>query len=75
MFSNQDGATILDIQAGTITTLNMSGASIWRALETGEELEAIAERLARETGHDLRVVRQDVLGFVAALKTQRLLPD
>ena len=72
--ANQDGAAILDTRAGRITTLNTSGGYVWQALGNGEEIEAIAEGLARETGQDVDAVRRDVVDFVEDLKKQDLLP-
>jgi hypothetical protein len=71
---NQDGAAILDINSGKITTLNTSGGYVWQALECGEEIGTIAESLARETGEEIDAVRKDVAVFVDALKEQDLLP-
>jgi DNA integrity scanning protein DisA with diadenylate cyclase activity len=72
--ANQDGAAILDTKAGKITTLNSSGAFVWQSLERGEGIETIAERLARETGKPMEVVKEDVGDFIKALKKQDLLP-
>jgi hypothetical protein len=71
---NQDGAAILDIRSGRITTLNTSGGYVWQALDRGEQIEVIAESLARETGPDAAAVKADVTGFIEALKKQNLLP-
>lgn len=71
---NQDGAALLDTNAGKITTLNSSGAFVWQALERGEEVETIIEGLARTMGEHMEVIRGDVLGFVEVLKKQDLLP-
>lgn len=73
--TNQDGAVILDTNAGTITTLNSSGAYVWRALERGEAIGAIAESLARETGEPLETVKVDLDDFIDALKSQDLLAN
>lgn len=71
---NQDGAAILDTQAGTMSTLNTSGAYVWQALERGEDLETIATGLARETGEEVDAVRKDVQDFIDALEKHDLLP-
>ena len=71
---NQDGAAILDTNAGSITTLNASGAFVWQALERGEAIETIAERMAREAGEPMEAVREDVADFIEALRKQDLLP-
>lgn len=71
---NQDGAAVLDTQAGTISTFNQTGAYIWQALERGEDLETIAANLARETGEQVDVVLEDVRDFIDALEKHNLLP-
>jgi hypothetical protein len=73
-FVNQDGAAILDCESGRISTLNATGAIIWQALERGEDAEAIAQSLVRQTGEEIEAVRKDVVEFVEALKRQNLLP-
>ena len=74
VIANQDGAAILDIKAGRISTLNTSGAYIWQALERGEDIESIAQGLSRDTGEQIEAVKKDVADFVDALKKQDLLP-
>jgi hypothetical protein len=70
---NQDGAAILDLKAGRISTLNSSGAYVWQALGRGEEIDTISEGLAQQTGEPVDAVRQDIVEFLAALKKQGLL--
>jgi hypothetical protein len=71
---NHDGAAILDLKSGTISTLNSTGAVIWQSLERGEDTETIAQSLVGQTGEDIVAVRKDVADFVEALKKQNLLP-
>jgi hypothetical protein len=71
---NEDGAAVLNADSGRIATLNATGAVVWQALEHGECPEAIAEDLARRTGEPVEVIREDVAGFIEALKKQGLLP-
>jgi hypothetical protein len=71
---NQDGAAVLDTRQGTITTLNLTGAFIWQALERGESEDTIAARLATETGASGDIVARDVRDFVAALREQDIFP-
>lgn len=75
VIANQDGAAILDIKAGKISTLNPSGAYIWQALERGEDIESIAQGLARDTGEQIEAVKKDVADFIEALKKRDLLPS
>ncbi|WP_158785926.1 PqqD family protein [Granulicella sp. L46] len=70
---NEDGAAVLDMPSGTITTLNPTGAYIWQALQRGETAETIAANLARETNEILEVVERGVAAFLAELKEHRLL--
>lgn len=69
---NEDGAIILDMTAGTITTLNSTGAFVWQGLQHGDTPEAIARLLARETGEQIDLVTSDVRQFIAALKNEKL---
>jgi hypothetical protein len=70
--TNQDGAVILNSAAGTITTLNSTGAFVWQALERGENQDAIVADLARETGEQVDTLERDVQKFIDALKNQHL---
>ncbi|SEB52253.1 PqqD family protein [Terriglobus roseus] len=70
-----DGAAILDVGRGTITTLNESGAYIWQRLRRGEALESVLVNLALETGRDVADIEQDVRGFVEILRRSELLRD
>jgi hypothetical protein len=71
---DRDGAAILDTKLGRISTLNVTGAYIWQALDKGETPEAIARALARETGEPLAVIEFDVQLFLESLKQQHLSP-
>lgn len=72
---NADGAAVLDMPSGTITTLNPTGAYIWQALQRGETAETIAVNLAQETNEALDVVERGVAAFLAELKAHDLLAD
>ncbi|MEG9437795.1 PqqD family protein [Edaphobacter sp. HDX4] len=65
--ANQDGAAILDVERGVISTLNRTGAYVWQRIERGETIETIASHLARETGQELETVERDVRDFFEAL--------
>lgn len=68
-----DGAAILDIDRGLISTLNPTGAYVWQALQRGEAVETIVTNLARETGEQATTVERDVRDFIGRLKEQHLL--
>jgi Coenzyme PQQ synthesis protein D (PqqD) len=71
---DQDGAAILDIEQGLVSTLNPTGAYVWQRLQRGEVLETIIANLAHETGEESLLVERDVREFVEDLKQKRLLP-
>jgi hypothetical protein len=70
---NQDGAAILNVTAGTITTLNFTGAFVWQGLQRGENADMIVHNLARETGEEADEIKKDVLEFIDAMKKEKLL--
>jgi hypothetical protein len=70
--ANQDGAVILNSAAGTITTLNSTGAFVWQGLERGEDISMIAQNLARETGEEVTVIKKDLLKFIDSMKEAKL---
>ena len=70
--ANEDGAAILDVERGEISTLNATGAYIWQALQRGQALDTIVHDLARETGAETEVVDRDVRNFIETLKAKHL---
>ena len=68
-----DGAAILDTEAGQITTLNSTGAFVWKALRQGENVESIVAKLATETGQQIEDVKKDMQDFIDALRKLNLL--
>jgi hypothetical protein len=70
---DSDGAAILDAESGVISTLNQTGAYIWRHLMDGETAEQITQKLARETGEPPDSVEQDVKSFLDRLLNEGLL--
>lgn len=73
--ANADGAAILDMEAGQISTLNSTGAQVWQALDRGETLDAIALRLAHETGEEIDAIKKDLREFIDTLNKEHLLPS
>jgi Coenzyme PQQ synthesis protein D (PqqD) len=72
---DHDGAVILDIERGLISTLNPTGAYVWQGLQRGQPVETIIGDLSRETGQDTLTVERDVREFVEDLKQKSLLPQ
>lgn len=66
--NHPDGTVVLDLEEGTVTTLNSTGSYIWKGISSGEARSVIAENLARETGTELSVVQEDVFSFLSMLR-------
>ena len=71
--ANQDGAVLMDIQGGSMLTLNPIGSIIWQQLSDGRPPEQIAERLASEFGIAREQALTDVNEFVEQLQAQHLI--
>lgn len=71
---DEDGGAILDIEAGLISTLNPTGAFVWRRLQKGEPIDAIVSSLVRETGQNPITVDRDVREFIDELNHNHLYP-
>jgi hypothetical protein len=71
---DHDGAVILNVERGLISTLNPTGAYVWQGLQRGESLEVIIANLSRQTGKEPSTVEPDVREFVEDLKQKHLLP-
>ena len=69
---DHDGAVILDIPGGTITTLDSIGAYVWERLQRGMQVDAIVRELVHDTGADESVVATDVEEFMEQLKSRHL---
>lgn len=72
---DRDGGAILDVEAGTISTLNPTGAFVWQLLQQRQGATEIIAALAQETGEDPATVERDVRAFMEELKLKDLLPE
>jgi len=70
---NQDGAAILDTERGVISTLNPTGAYIWKALQDGMSADEVILSLVQGTGEPVEMIERDVHEFLEALKGKGLL--
>lgn len=70
---HEDGAAVLDIRGGIISTFNETGAYVWNALQHGDSVKTVVTRLAHETGVAPDVVEADVNAFLHDLKRHNLL--
>ncbi len=75
IIADADGAAILDVERGLISTLNATGSFIWQSLKRGESPSEIAASLAKQTGEDPLVVERDVEAFIDDLKHRNLMPQ
>lgn len=69
---DNDGAAILDAETGVISTLNPTGAYVWKHLSAGLSLEEIIAGLAVETGESASLIERDVRKFVDQLQKEGL---
>jgi hypothetical protein len=75
MVAHEDGAAVLDIRRGVISTFNCTGAYVWQELERGQAPDTIAADLALTTGEPLDGLLKDVLSFIDDLRAKHLLPS
>lgn len=70
---NSDGAVLLDIERGTLFSINAVGAAIWTALEGGARRDEILALLGR-TFPDVAwaVLAQDLEDFMSELIRREL---
>jgi phosphoserine phosphatase len=73
--SNLDGAAILDVDHGLISTLNTTGAYVWEELKRGVTPATIVDQLTQMTDQDASTVDHDVREFIASLKAYHLWSD
>jgi hypothetical protein len=69
---DQDGAAILDIERGLVSTLNPTGAYVWQRLHAGATIETIVADLAHVTGEDIHLIEHDIREFIRVLKEKQL---
>jgi|HubBroStandDraft_3_1064219.scaffolds.fasta_scaffold1469875_1 hypothetical protein len=69
---DHDGAVILDIPRNAMTSLNSTGAYVWKRLQRGLQVEAIVAELVHDTGCDESIVSRDVEEFMEQLKSKHL---
>ncbi len=70
---SRDGAVLLDVRRGTITTFNPTGAFVWQELERGQALDDILLSLSELTGQDRLTIEQDVHDFIQVRRDSHLL--
>ncbi|MFC6647125.1 PqqD family protein [Granulicella cerasi] len=70
---NSDGAAIFDAEQGTLTTLNATGAMLWRGIEQGHSKEQLLQSLADATQLPEEQLRLDIEEFLEQLTAQHLI--
>ena len=68
-----DGAVILDISRNRMTTLDATGAYVWKRLELRLRLDSIIQEIAQDTGVATSIVERDVYEFVTELESLHLI--
>jgi hypothetical protein len=69
-----DGGIVLDVNDGSMFSLNSSGSAIFQLLEQGWAEERISEEIAKRFGISPDVATRDVAAFCSSLKRSNLLP-
>lgn len=71
---DSDGGAVLDINRGTITTLNATGAFVFQEVGRGRTEDEIIAALAERTGESIQTVADDTREFLAMLSSRKLIP-
>jgi hypothetical protein len=69
----QDGAVLMNIKAGHMITLNLTGSMIWQQLADGRSAEQIADTLSPQFGISREQALADVKEFLEQLESQHLI--
>jgi hypothetical protein len=72
---SQDGGILLDVEHGTIFSLNPVGTRIIELLEEGQSLSSLVRQISREFGVSEEIVKGDVDEFLSSLQQQQLLNE
>lgn len=72
---NDDGAVLLDINSGSIYSLNVVGGFIWNRLTLGRSSEEIARALSSECDISDALALADIKHFTAKLVENKLLAE
>jgi hypothetical protein len=70
---DEDGAVLLDLNAGTYYSLNGIAAKIWIKAEAGEEESTIVSTLCESYGVKEEQVRADMQAFMTGLAGKGLI--
>jgi hypothetical protein len=70
-----DGGVLLDVDRGTVFSLNSVGTRIVELLQQGNDATNLAEAISREFHVSEEIARNDVIGFLTSLREQQLLND
>ena len=71
--ASEDGAVLLDIEQGICFSLNPVGLRIWEMLKNRKSVDQIADTLAQDFPVPRSQLVSDVLEFLQALETKRLI--
>lgn len=72
---SQDGGVLLDVEQGTMFSLNLVGARVIELLQEGHDPSSLADTIASEFHASPKTVEGDIGTFLASLGEQRLLID
>ena len=71
----QEDEVLLNPETGIYHLANATGRAVLAALQAGDTVAAVADRIARDTGTAPERVRQDVEAFVQAMTSRGVLEE
>ncbi len=70
---NTDGAILMDVEAGSMFSLNPIGGLIWKRLQEGDTRDEISATISRDFAVPIEQVRADVDSFLSELDRNQLI--
>ena len=71
----QEDEVLLNPETGIYHLANVTGRAVLAALQAGDTVATVADRIARDTGTAPERVRQDVEAFVQAMTSRGVLEE
>lgn len=64
-----------DNSLGGMITLNETGALIWRAIDSGKNIDEIAAEITKEYDIDTETAKNDIAIFIDKMKKESIIED
>lgn len=72
---SQDGGVVLDVNQGTMFSVNQVGARVIELLSEGPDLQSLSQAIGSEFHVSPESVRGDITEFLAVLRDEHLLVE